>query len=140
MPIRRLIVTGKDTPQNMTLLLGPNWKNTILKTYEEARLEVLINPPPGSPSYVINFFHDKTTPWFSPRPATAAENERLQNVLEMQNLIRQCLGPRKEPTSHDMMTILSRFGSKWDRALSDYQLAISTMDQGVQLPPGMQMT
>ncbi|KAL1961753.1 hypothetical protein VTN77DRAFT_1079 [Rasamsonia byssochlamydoides] len=135
-PIRRLIITGRDTPQNIALFLGPNWKGTAAKTYEENRLGILLDPPPGSHSYTFNYLNDRGAPFWSPRPATDSENKKIQKIREMQREIEEYLGTHKELTSDDMIAILYRECSGADRQdkMRVYQLAINTMDLGMQRP------
>lgn len=61
-PIRRLIVTGEDTPENLAVLLGPLWEPHEGGTIKKARIEVLICPPPGSPLSASYREHDRGSP------------------------------------------------------------------------------
>ncbi|KAF4635192.1 hypothetical protein G7Y89_g2901 [Cudoniella acicularis] len=131
MPMRRLIIAGKDTPENLQLLLGPKWKEEQ-SIYEEYRLEVLLQPPRGSPSYALTASYDDGVPTPSLQPATAEESEKIQAVRDMQARISRHLGSRKDPSMRDMQTILSSFGANWDEMVPIYQLATNTMDQNVQ--------
>jgi hypothetical protein len=133
-PLRRLVITGHDTPENLELLLGPEWKNAQGSTHEDMRIHALINPPPGSPSYALYSKFDEDSPSWSPRPANDVEEEKLQNVKDMQSAIRSHLGSRKEPTVRDMQAVLSSMGQDWTTALPIYQLAVNTIDQGVRVP------
>ena len=98
-------------------------------------MEVLLNPPRGSPSYAFYSPMDAgTPPGHAPRLASAEEQARIGEVRQMQAKIHQRLGSRLEPNKDDMMAILMEYGAGWDENLSTYQMAINTMDQGV-LPP-----
>lgn len=131
MPIRRLITTGLDTLENLRLLFGPSWQPD--RHYEEERLLALLRPPRGSPSYAMSsLLDDSSLPW-SPRPANETEREKLEEVRDMQDLIRRHLGGRREPTSKDMQAILQSYGAQWSEKLAVYQTAVNAMDQGVNV-------
>ena len=53
-PLRRLVVAGKDTVDNMRLLFGPNWYRDVGRAHEDIRTEVLLNPPKGSSSEAVS--------------------------------------------------------------------------------------
>jgi len=81
-PVRRLVVTGKDTPENFLLLFGVD---CIPDIHAETRREVLLSSTvqEGSPSAMMNGFFDEGCPAFSPRPATEAELEDIQKMNQM---------------------------------------------------------
>jgi hypothetical protein len=66
---KSLIITGTDIPKNIELLFGPNWYRHLGKDYE-ARLQCLLNPPPGSPIYASQTDGDKGASALSPGPAS----------------------------------------------------------------------
>lgn len=116
----------------MQLIFGPNWRSS-LGNYDEARIEILLDPPRGSPSYALN----KQQGLFdrlerSPRPATESEKQVITQVKEMQDVVRRKIGAGKSPSSSDMQVILSSYGPTWTSHLQTYMLAINTMDQGVR--------
>ncbi|KUJ11649.1 uncharacterized protein LY89DRAFT_722756 [Mollisia scopiformis] len=129
-PIRRLVITGKDTTQNLRLLLGPNWQSAS-STWSEARIEILLDAPIGSPSYAFHKRNDEGGLVSSPRSASVDETARIQTVREIQQAIRTRLGTRRQPTTQDMKAVLLTFGNNWGAMLPDYNLAVNTMDQGV---------
>lgn len=109
LPTRRLITTGLDTLENLRLLFGPSWQPD--RHYIEERLLALIRPPRGSPSYAqSSLLDDSSLPW-SPRPANETKTKRLQEVRDMQDLVRGYLGCRREPTLEDMTCILQEYGA-----------------------------
>lgn len=118
----------------MQALFGPDWRRSIGKHHDEARLDVLLDPPRGSPSYAL---HQWLSPdnrlERSPRPATEAEQQMIGKVREMQGAVRQRIGAGKSPSSADMQAILSSYGPDWTSHVQTYTLAINTMDQGVRL-------
>ena len=130
-PIRRLILTGKDTAPNFETLFGPNWKQTE-NTRRESRLQVLLDPPPGSPCYLLNVDSDKgfTQPR-SVRPASEDEEEKLREVRNIQAEIAARIPAGSEITSRDQQGLIGMLGSNWAQKLEAYQLALNTTDQGV---------
>ncbi|KAK5132907.1 hypothetical protein LTR08_008353 [Meristemomyces frigidus] len=132
-PLRRLIITGKDNPANIKLLFGPQWAQTLQSTYDETRVEVLLDPPQGSPSYAMTHRSgwDTDAPVRLPRPARETEQRKVDEVKAMQTRVRQRMGSRKEPNNADMMAVLDAFGAQWSDILPVYNLAMNTMDQGV---------
>jgi len=69
-PLRRLVVSGKDIPENMAILFGPTWENDMKRDWKRSRMEVLCAGP-RSGSY-IGLMDDGYTGW-TPRPPTAEE-------------------------------------------------------------------
>ncbi|KAK2050621.1 hypothetical protein LZ31DRAFT_547905 [Colletotrichum somersetense] len=130
-PLRRLVITGQDSPENMKLLFGPSSLVNMKEEHENARIEVLLDPPRGSPSYNLSKFMDDPSLTRSVRPPTEAEKQKLQEVREMQQRIRQKVGAGNTPSSGDMKSILSSFGPDWPEKLPLYMSAANTMDQGV---------
>lgn len=132
--MRRLILAGKDTPENMELFYGPHWRAGMGKEHQESRMEILLNPPRGSPSYAMNKWLDEGAPARSPRPATEDEKTKIQKIKEIQEKVRQRVGAGKQPSGSDMQAILKSFGAEWGTMMPLYTLAVNTMDQGVQAP------
>ncbi|KAK5732154.1 hypothetical protein LTR17_010731 [Elasticomyces elasticus] len=109
-PLRRLVVMGKDTPENIELLFGPNWQRDVQESHDECRMEVLLEP----------------APWL-----TKLCNE-VDEVRRMQELVRARVGAGKSPTRDDTHAIMTSFGADWAEKLDTYTLALNTMDQGVR--------
>ena len=86
-PIRRLIITGEDTPDNMAIFFGPTWKADMERVHRDARIDILLDAPPGSPSHMEAHAMDQgyTGPR-KPLEATAEEMEVCTNVRRMQEL------------------------------------------------------
>lgn len=131
LPLYRLILTGQDTPEKMRLLFGPQYESTLKEDHEKVRIECLLDPPPGSPWHVLSASMNDPSLVRSLRPATEAEKRKVEEVREIQALIRQRVGAGKSPSSADMQAILKTFGPNWVAKLSAYTLATNTMDQGV---------
>lgn len=81
----------------------------------------------------MNASLDNGGPSWAPRPASEQELARVAEVREMQARIRQRVGSGRSPTGGDMQAILTSFGGHWTEKLPLYQLAVNTMDQGVQV-------
>ncbi|KAL2071196.1 hypothetical protein VTL71DRAFT_12431 [Oculimacula yallundae] len=137
-PIRRLVVTGKDTPKNLRKLLGWNDKDMIKSTHQTARNQVLLKPPPGSPAWAMAKSRklDENCPSWTPRPASAEEEKEIKNIRDMQELIKRHMGPRSMGTitSMDMKEVLEKnFVGECIDKLQTYYDALNAMDQGVRV-------
>lgn len=87
-PIRRLVVTGKDTEENLQLLLGPNLKGIGGPKPRNARREVNLRPPPESDEYKSYCNGDEHAPYWSPRPTTTEEIDEFIKKYDPQELDR----------------------------------------------------
>lgn len=101
-------------------------------------MEILLNPPPGSPMYTMSaMLNSKEPPLAStPRAASPEELAELQQIRDMQDLIRRHMGSRDMSTisSQDMGDILTEnFAADWSEKLLIYQIAANAMDQGVPI-------
>ncbi|KAJ4351373.1 uncharacterized protein N0V89_006713 [Didymosphaeria variabile] len=105
----------------------------LLQSYDEVRAEVLMNPPRGSPAYFKAAHLDAGAPSWSPRPPSDSEQQKITEVRKMQSVIRERVGAGKSPSMDDMKAILMPYGAEWAGILPLYQLAVNTMDQGVQV-------
>ena len=134
-PIRRLVVTGKDTPENMAILLGNNDPSLVEDIRKMMRIEVLLNPPPGSPMYVVAKVngYDRNSPIWTPREPSAEEKERLGKIRDMQERITRHMGIRNIEFDTIKMQdfLVAHFPTDWSQQLPYYQDAINSMDQGV---------
>ncbi|RYP70732.1 hypothetical protein DL771_005227 [Monosporascus sp. 5C6A] len=138
MLMRRLVVTGRDTPENLSLLFGQNKAGQLDECHKDTRLEVLLRPPPGSPMYVMakSMGYDENCPPWTPREPSATEAQKIKEIRDMQETIRRHMGSRgvSNITSGDMREILvSNFGNRWSQVMKVYQDAVNAMDQGVGL-------
>ncbi|KAI8632373.1 hypothetical protein F5Y19DRAFT_420957 [Xylariaceae sp. FL1651] len=87
--MQRLIVTGKDTPKNLSIFSGQADAIYIDETHQEARIGALLCPPLGLSSYVLNQYSDENCPYWNPREPSAVETEKVQGVRDMQEMIRR---------------------------------------------------
>ncbi|KAK5682036.1 hypothetical protein LTR17_027418, partial [Elasticomyces elasticus] len=132
--LRRLIVTGKDTAENMRLLFGP-LSSKLMLTYREIRLQVLLDPPKGSMthSWTRMFGLDNGCPVWSPRPATEAEQRDAQKIRHMQAAMRTTSVDGKPLNSTTMRTVFEAFADRSDVAHQHMldTLAVNTLNQGL---------
>lgn len=130
-PIRRLILTGKDTSANIELLLGPNEKDSVKETHERTRIDVLLDPPRGSPNYCVSQDLDEHCSARNIRPPSPDELIMLQKIGDMQARIKAKMDSRgsKKVTNEDTKAILTSFGDRWVEMLPIYQHALNSMDQ-----------
>ncbi|KAH6669012.1 hypothetical protein B0J14DRAFT_566662 [Halenospora varia] len=149
-PIRRLVWTGKDTTENIRILLGPNWSDdpTILETWEWTRLEILLHPLRGSRihAYSQASGEDIGAPPCSPRLLSDYEMSQCRIILEIQNRLRQMLANQRsdplgapsnpwwyKPDYHVKIALLATFGSEREKVLPFYEFAVNTMNLGFYL-------
>ncbi|KAI1211881.1 uncharacterized protein F4807DRAFT_416713 [Annulohypoxylon truncatum] len=141
LPIRRLVLTGKDTPENFSLFFGQNKTDAVTKTHKDNRLEALLEPPKGSPMDVMaraRKFDENCPPRNVRRPSHAEAGE-IKKIRDMQETIRQHMGSRgvEDVSSNDMRDILiNNFGNRWVEGLEIYNHALNSMDRNVR-PPGI---
>jgi len=92
-PIRRLVLTGNDTPENFRILFGVD---NVPRIHAETRKEVLMGfaTQKGSPSDVMAGFLDEGCPAFSPRPANETEQEEIREQLEFNEIFATAMGGR----------------------------------------------
>ncbi|KAI0179564.1 hypothetical protein GGR52DRAFT_536660 [Hypoxylon sp. FL1284] len=114
-PSRRLVITGKDTPENLTLFFGQD--KFIQEVHEKMRTEILLRPPPGSPMYVFSTSSkaDENCPSWTPRGPSAVETKRIEEIRVMQDVIRSHMGAKgvENITTNDMRDILvTNFGNQ----------------------------
>lgn len=136
-PVRRLIITGKDTPSNLAKFFGRNDSEEIEETHKQTRIEVLLNAPPGSPDWALakSSKYDEGCPAWTPRLATAEEEAAIKDIRDMQEVIKRHMGDRemKDITTKDMMDVLAKSGTGWLQSSQLYTVALNAMDQGVQV-------
>jgi len=66
-PIRRLVIAGQDTAENMNICFGRTWEADVKETWEKCRIGLLYSPPAGSPSYMQAFGYTKGLIfWYGP--------------------------------------------------------------------------
>ncbi|KAK0706377.1 hypothetical protein B0T26DRAFT_726366 [Lasiosphaeria miniovina] len=91
-PLRRLVVTGTDTPENFSLLFG---SQQIPDGHAETRKEVFMaaETPAGSPMAAMGGFYDQGCPRWSPRPASEEEEKEIQKQVEFSRTFSSFLRP-----------------------------------------------
>ncbi|KAI1776242.1 hypothetical protein F4818DRAFT_457687 [Hypoxylon cercidicola] len=131
--MKRLVVTGKDTPENMSLFFGQH--RLVPETQKHARLDVLLRPPPGSAMYFLSKTseHDENCPPWTPRETSAAEAKEIEEIGTMQGVLRSHMGARGvgNISTEEMLDILAKnFGNPSMARLQTYATAINSMDRG----------
>ncbi|KAI4150658.1 MAG: hypothetical protein LQ341_001059, partial [Variospora aurantia] len=131
-PIRRLIITGADTPANYTTLLGPLWNIKAADTIKQTRIEVLLCPPPGSPAHTASMHMDADAPRYAPRGPSAEEEAELNEVRNMQQRLSEQMGVRSggDVESSDIKEMIMRMGGDWDTNLGALEVAVNNTVQG----------
>jgi hypothetical protein len=133
--VRRLIFIGEDTASNFQLLFGPNWAADIAEIHKASRLEILLDPPPGSPCYILHARNDQA--YIRPRsvrPADEDEAKTVQEVRKYQDIIAARYPPGSEIPSNSVQQFIPMLGPDWPSKLELFTLAQNTMDQGVRGP------
>jgi hypothetical protein len=75
-PIRRLIITGLDTPRNLRVFFGPRFQ-MVGRVLRGERISVLLDEV-----HVYSRRWDHGYPYFAPRPASAAEAKFVPQLRE----------------------------------------------------------
>ena len=88
-PIRRLIATGSDSPENYAILLGPGWEQQAADIIAQTRLEVLLCPQPESASHIVAGVFDEGSPYWTPRGPNAREIEQMNRIRNLSRAIRK---------------------------------------------------
>jgi hypothetical protein len=88
-PIRRLVLSGKDTNRNMRLFFGPKWEDDVqgvVDIWKVARMDVLLlHKEPWSGK---NCRFDYESPTVIPRPANEEEQKKLKQVQALEIKLR----------------------------------------------------
>lgn len=145
MPLRRLVVTGKDTPENLALFFGSessdsdSGSGSIRELHEDCRFEVLLEPPPGSPKYKMaqhmRWDVGCPQPW-TPRAASADEERQVAEIRAAQEDIRRHVAAQgrgvENLTSQDTRDVLvQQYGDNWVAGVKTHTRARNSMYQGV---------
>ncbi|KAK7747618.1 hypothetical protein SLS62_009029 [Diatrype stigma] len=149
--MRRLIVTGRDTPENIRLFFGSGGGGArsaeLARAHAENRMEVLLRPPAGSAQHAeaaaLGLDGGCPVENWTPREPSVAEAGELRTIRSMQNAIRRRMGAPGtgtgpggvvDPTEADMAAILAeQCGNRHDQpeSLRIYRLALHSMDRGI---------
>ncbi|KAI2467404.1 hypothetical protein F4781DRAFT_444299 [Annulohypoxylon bovei var. microspora] len=134
MTIRRLVFTGKDTPENISLFFGQNTTGEVDLCHKTYRMHAFLDIPKNSLLSMTaeRLEWDKDCPPRNPRSLSDAETQKLQRIREMQDRIRyhmRSLGLRRLRPM-DMQEILEKkFGTEWREEVQIYGLAYNSMDR-----------
>ncbi|KAK8093771.1 hypothetical protein PG997_000456 [Apiospora hydei] len=134
-PLRRLVLMGQDTPENLALFFGKAKSARVVtgpqRTY---RLEALFGgAPTGSLGHRINMSGglDLMGPSWTPRPASATETWELQEIRAIQEALRndeRILFPRMAIDGDIDSFLEERYGiEKLDKMMTLYFYAYELM-------------
>lgn len=95
-PMRRLIISGEDTPENKAILFGPSWEAGTAQLHKQTRLEVLMCPPPGSSGHFLAEHQDQGTDVWRPRRPRGPSAEEEEKIKRVRALIKFEQGQEQE--------------------------------------------
>lgn len=112
----------------------------VKQIHKEARMEVLLRAPPGSPLYCaanLDKLYEPSLVW-APRAPSPFEETGLATIRNMQDCIRRHLGSRdiRSIQATDSGQILAGFSGNGCSPASDlpiYNLALNAMDHGIPI-------
>lgn len=93
-PMRRLVMTGEETAENLAILFGPTWQTDTSMVYRVCRLLFMMDPEPGSVPWNVAKILDErdiSTVRLNPREPIAAE--RLDLIQAQQYSSRRVTSP-----------------------------------------------
>lgn len=95
-PMRRLIISGEDTPEKKAILFGPSWEAGTVQLHKQTRLEVLMCPPPGSSGNFVAGYQDQGSDVWRPRGPSAEGEETITRVRALTNFEQEKEAQRVE--------------------------------------------
>ena len=98
---------------------------------KKTRVEILLCPPPGSPSHTVSAHFDKGSPRWTPRAPNAEEQREISEVKDMKLKIADQLGSRKDVDKTDIRALISSLGDNWVDGLPALEAAMNSTNQGV---------
>jgi hypothetical protein len=129
---------NRDDRRTLRKHFGPNWVRDIGLLHEDCRIEMLLQPRLGSPSYGEwihpGEFFLREAARDEQQTQTAEEVERIGQMREIQSKIRGRVSSGHLITPHDWVDILAGFGADWPSRVVDLMIASDTLDQGF-IPP-----
>ncbi|KAF8864274.1 hypothetical protein BDZ45DRAFT_797380 [Acephala macrosclerotiorum] len=109
-PIRRLVITGKDTPENIPKFISRSDGGEVRQCHKDIRLEIHLQCPRGSPNFavIVRGEYDENCPPWTPREACIEEARRTGEIRDVQEKIRRHMGNRNMSSinNKDMTDIL----------------------------------
>ena len=100
---------------------------------KKTRVEVLLCPPPGSPSHAGSAHFDEGSPRWTPRAPNAEEELEISKVKDMKLKIADQLGSRMDVDKTDIRALVSSLGDNWVEGLPALEAAMNSTNQGVNL-------
>ncbi|KAI1394263.1 uncharacterized protein F4822DRAFT_424741 [Hypoxylon trugodes] len=129
--VLRLTITGRDSPENFSLLFGQNDRKMVTLDSRLYRYDVLQRPPPASYAYRSESAWGSGLP-YTPREPCTFEASEAATIRDMQERIRHHMGSRlAEINCKDMEDILTSLGvnesKRWNILFAQ---AVRCMDVG----------
>lgn len=113
--------------------MGPLWKSVEEEIIKKTRIDVLLCPPPGSPSHAVSAHFDAGSPRWTPRAPNAEEEIEIGKVKGMKSKIAEQLGSRKDVDKTDIRALISSMGDNWVEGLPALEAAMNSTNQNVSL-------
>ncbi|KAK8039797.1 hypothetical protein PG993_008208 [Apiospora rasikravindrae] len=133
LPLRRLVVTGQDTPENLTLFFGKGKEaEDVIDCQHSYRLEVLFGSTPGSMRHeiIMQCELDLLCPHWSPRPASATEDWEVQEIRAFHHEFRnnKRLFYPGGTLDNRVQFLVERYGAaRWEEMNELYMYALEFM-------------
>jgi hypothetical protein len=96
---------------------------------EEVRLGLLMDPPPTSLDGSHGLTLDADVPFRALRPTSAEEEDKLQQMRDIQVKARIMLRCRRAPTKADLQALYYMFGTAWQQRPMLHAVAVTSMGE-----------
>ncbi|KLU82224.1 hypothetical protein MAPG_01299 [Magnaporthiopsis poae ATCC 64411] len=133
---RLLVWSNARFPDRWWFLFGPNTARDLCELYMDARIEMLLDPPRGSPRYrqTLEPYRDLLTSlsyqWDSEMArASVYETRQIHIVREMQEHIKWKVPQGQIMTCHHAVLTLKRYGPTWYRLMPLFRIAVDNLNQ-----------
>lgn len=133
---RLLAWSNAHFPEQWMFLFGPNTERDLCELHNDVRVEMLLDPPPGSPRYrqTLGPWKGLLTPLRNWRggemaEATMREMQEICIVRQIQEYIRQAVPQGETMTCHHAVSVLRRYGKGWYQVMPHLRIAVDNMNQ-----------
>lgn len=136
-PLRRLIITNNDTPQNLTLLLGPRFHSSALaqSLYASTRVKTALVPPIGSSLYSFFYVLDNGAPYRRPGLLSSEERTTCSKVYAILRFMKHRMGTLgRKVDDEEINELMELWGqeNKEEIEMEIWKMAVGCLDQGLQ--------
>ncbi|CRG82740.1 hypothetical protein PISL3812_00085 [Talaromyces islandicus] len=137
MPLRRLIITNRDNPHNLTLLLGPRFHSSALaqSLYASIRVKTALVPPIGSTLYNFFYFLDRGCPYRRPGPLSLAEQKTCSKVYSLLRFMKHKMGTLGRKVDEEEINEIMEVWAQEDKGeveMELWKMAVGCLEQGLQ--------